>query len=371
MKSPGTLIVMVGTFPPPVHGMAAVNAAVCERLLAARAEVVVIDIAAPNLDRSFIYRLARFPKVLRGMIRLSCMRGLRKGVLYMSVSGGYGQIYELGFLIVARLRGMRVFMHHHSFAYLDSPTRVTSLLVRLAGRKSIHIVQSAGMAERLRLTYRIPSAVSVSNAVFLVTPGTSNQINQHQNFVNVGFISNISAEKGIFEFLDLMTAVRDKGIKLHARIAGSFQDAATERQVGKVLLELATVEYVGPQYGEQKDDFYVSIDALVFPTRYINEAEPLIIHEAISHGIPVIAYGRGCIPEIVSPECGLVVPPGEAFVPAALAQIEAWLAKPQAFQAASAAAAARFTALREENLHRWEDIQAELLGERLHEARSN
>jgi len=371
MRMKHSPIVMVGAFPPPVHGMAAVNAAVHERLHMAGAEVVVIDLAAPNIDRALISRLARLPRVLRGLARLSCMRVQRNGMFYISVSGGLGQVYELVFLIVARLRSMRVFLHHHSFAYLEVPNRITGLLAWLAGHNSVHIVQSAGMAERLRVTYHITNVVAVSNVVFIVAQDAATLAYVRKKVANMGYISNISAEKGIFEFLDLMTAVRDKGINLHAKIAGSFQDTKTERQVRKLLLELPALEYVGPKYGKDKEDFFAGIDVLIFPTLYDNETEGLVNHEAMQYALPVIAYGRGCIPEIVSPECGLVVPPGEAFVPAALAQIEAWLAKPQAFQAASAAAAARFTALREENLHRWEDIQAELLGERLHEARSN
>jgi len=52
------------------------------------------------------------------------------------------------------------------------------------------------------------------------------------------------------------------------------------------------------------------------------------IHEAMSRGIPVIAYGRGCIPEIIGADCGLVIDPADPFVPAALAKLESWLAEP-------------------------------------------
>ena len=148
----------------------------------------------------------------------------------------------------------------------------------------------------------------------------------------LGFISNIAREKGVFEFLDLMTAVDMAGLPLHARLAGPFQDADTEQAVRERLRSLPHVEYVGPQYGAAKDAFYAGIDALVFPTRYDNETERVTNHEAMSRGIPVIAYGRGCIPEIVGADCGLVIDPAEPFVPAALAKLESWLADPAAFR---------------------------------------
>src|SRR5680860_532784 len=89
----------------------------------------------------------------------------------------------------------------------------------------------------------------------------------------------------------------------------------------QALKELHSLDYVGPQYGADKKTFFDSIDALIFPTRYANEAEPLTIHEAATHGLSVIAYGRGSIPEIVGSDCGLVIDPAETLAPAALAQI--------------------------------------------------
>ncbi|MGB5147908.1 MAG: glycosyltransferase [Porticoccaceae bacterium] len=115
---------------------------------------------------------------------------------------------------------------------------------------------------------------------------------------------------------------------VHAKLAGPFQDADTEQAVRERLRALPQVEYVGPQYGAAKDAFYAGIDALVFPTRYENQTEGIVNHEALSRGIPVIAYGRGCIPEIIGADCGLVIDPAEPFVPAALAKLENWLADP-------------------------------------------
>jgi glycosyltransferase involved in cell wall biosynthesis len=131
-------------------------------------------------------------------------------------------------------------------------------------------------------------------------------------------------------------------------------------KVRKLLEKLHPVEYIGPQYGDGKKLFFDSIDVLIFPS--YNEAEPLIIHEAMQRALPVITYGRGCIPEIVVSECGRVIPPDKEFVPLALDQIQTWLADPALFRAASIAAAARFAALRAVNAHYWEGLVTRLLG---------
>jgi len=182
----------------------------------------------------------------------------------------------------------------------------------------------------------------------------------------LGFFSNVSRDKGIFDFLDLVQATEAQGLSLLSHVAGPFQDVQTERAVNRRLQKLTTTQYVGPQYGADKDRFFDGIDVLVFPTSYVNEAEPLAILEALSRGIPIITYARGCIPEILTSECGKVIDQDEPFVPAALEQIKAWLDDPSAFAAASQAAITRFHQLYAANDARWRSLLAEMLGSEAH-----
>lgn len=353
-------VVMVGAFPPPVHGMAAVNAAVRDALRQAGVTATVIDLAPPNLDRSLAARLGRLPRVLRGLGRLARQSALRGETLYMSVSGGLGQVYELAFLLLARLRGMRVFLHHHSFAYLGEPTWLAQVLVTSAGSRAVHVTQSRGMAQRLQVLYGAGHVVPISNAVLY--PREAGAARCRMAVRKLGFLSNLAAEKGVFEFLDLMATAEAAGLPVTGVLAGACQDQNMRDRVEQRLRSQRNLSYVGAVYGADKEQFLDAIDVLVFPTRYRNETEALVNHEAMSRGIPVIAYGRGCIPEIVSADCGLVIDPAEPFVPAALAKLESWLADPAAFQAASQAAAARFVRTYDENAARWRALLEDIVG---------
>lgn len=357
-------IVMVGAFPPPVHGMAAVNEAMLGALRQAEVEPRVINLAAFSLNRSLRSRLGRLPRVLRGLMSLSGVRRTRSGVgvLYISVSGGYGQLYELAFLFIARLKRMKIYLHHHSFAYTDKPNKLARKLFRMGGINATHIVLSPGMGAALKKHYYLRHTAAISNAVFF-PPSSSTEIERSRaEMKTLGFISNISFEKGIFEFLDLMKAVKDAGLSVRAKVAGPFQDVQTEERVRRQLKKLSAVEYVGPKYGAEKDAFFTTIDALIFPTGYINEAEPLILHEAMARAIPIIAYGRGCIPEIVGTDCGRVIDPGQSFVAEALAQVKAWRADSVSFEKASKAALTRFAQTYAENQMRWHVLLCELTG---------
>lgn len=356
-------ITMVGPFPPPLHGMAAVNAAVRERLRAAGAETLEIDLAPSSLGRSLSSKLGRLPRVIRGLWRLSSARDLSGKVLYMSVSGGLGQVYEIVFLLLARLRRMRVYLHHHSFAYLDTRRILATFLGIIAGPRATHLALSRKMMERLQELYpAVRKAVWISNASLMLAP-IDPAPEPRRQLKTLGFLGNITEEKGIFDFLALMRAMEFHRIPVCAKLAGPFQAAKTEQDVLEDVTRLDHVEYVGAIYGEDKDDFYAGIDALAFPTRYANEAEPLTIHEAMRLGLPVIAFGRGCIPEVLSSDSGLVIAPEESFVALALQQVEAWISSPSTLERASRAAPKRFRHSFEASLHCWDSLLSEMLAE--------
>lgn len=355
-----TDVVMVGPFPPPVHGMSTTNAAVHDHLVALGAAVTVLDTAAPNLDRSLLQRLGRLPRIAQGLWRLATLRRISQTTLYLSASGGWGQIYDVLFLLVARLRRMRIFIRHCCFSYLDDPTRLAKILTAVSGHGAVHVTQSKGMAQRLQAVYGPSHVVPISNAVLY--PCAVGSARCRTTVRTLGFLSNLSTEKGVFEFLDLMTAADAAGLALFGMLAGPCQDQNIRNQVDVRLRSLKNVNYVGPVYGAQKEQFLDSIDVLIFPTRYRNETEAKVNHEAMSHGIPVIAYGRGCIPEIVGSDCGLVIDPAAPFVTTALTQLKTWLATPVAFEVASQAAMRRFARTHSENTERWVALLADVAG---------
>ena len=354
-------VTMVGAFPPPVHGMAATNAAVRDQFVAAGATTRVIDVSANTLASSLASRLERLPKIGSAALGL-LFGGHRSGdPLYMSMSGGLGQLYEILFILCARLRGLRLYLHHHSFAYLDTPNLVSWFLVLAAGRSAVHITLSRHMAERLQQLYRVRRASPVSNTVFLPGP-QSVDFPDRIRLGTVGFMSNLSLEKGLFEFFNLAADMQRSGMPVKASLAGPFQDARTEEQARARLTDIDNVEYVGQKYGEEKDVFYSDIDVFIFPTLYRNEAEPLVIHEAMSRGIPVIAYGRGCIPEMIGSDSGLVIDPSVPFDPPALATIQEWIHAPESYRRASRSARAQFASCVADSTRVWHSLLEEILG---------
>lgn len=347
-------ITMIGPFPPPLHGASAVNAAVRDSLLNRPIQLRWFNLSPFGASRSLVSRVSRLPRIFIGLTRLAWQWPRLGQSLYMSLSGGPGLLYETAFLCLARLQRRQVTLHHHSYAYLDRSNRLAACLFRLAGPSATHVVLSPLMAGRLQSTYAVQSIRIVSNAIFLPRPAEPEALPIRSQLTTLGFLSNISVDKGIDDFLDLIAEIRRRGVRIQATLAGPFRDDRTARRVGARLASLPEVEYIGALYGLEKTNFLKAIDVLIFPSRSLDEAEPLTIHEALRSAVPVIAYGRGAIPEIVEPEAGLILDPTEPFVPAAAARIEHWIAEPAAFKAASCRAAAAFRTHYEAAVRHWQ-----------------
>jgi glycosyltransferase involved in cell wall biosynthesis len=200
------------------------------------------------------------------------------------------------------------------------------------------------MATSLKKTYpAIEQLVVLSNASLLPLPIDLPRPVRKSCIPNrFGFLGNISVEKGISEFLDVMQILCARDRRITGSLAGPFQDAKVEKKVKKRLYALPQVEYVGPKYGKDKSNFFNSIDVLLFPTKYAHEAEPLTVLEAMAHGVPVIGWDRGCLPSMITGTEGFLVPKTTDFVDAAVRQVLDWRSVPGTFGEASKAAVDRF-----------------------------
>jgi glycosyltransferase involved in cell wall biosynthesis len=335
---------LVGPYPPPVHGMAAVTKGIWQALEVAACPSIVINTAGLVLNRGWLWRLTRAPRVAAAACQLAwyVLTG-QADTLYLAVAGGLGKIYDLVFLVVARLGIGRIILHHHSFAYLEQPNTLAKCLVNVAGSRAVHLVLCEEHGRRLQSAYsKTRSVLVLQNAAF-VESFTSLEVKER--LCCIGFLGNISYEKGIIEFLTVAEKLAIQHPDIVALVAGPFQDKRVELDVRTRMSALSTVRYLGPTYGEQKAAFFRAVDVLLFPTRYVNEAAPLTIYEALSSGVPVIARDRGCIPQMLTRGANLVIPQEHDFVEEALQYIRYLHSTPLALQTSSRDAKSSFASM--------------------------
>lgn len=111
----------------------------------------------------------------------------------------------------------------------------------------------------------------------------------------LAFLGRISPEKGIDQAIEI---AKRCGIKL--KIAAKVDRADEEyfRSRVKPLLDCSLIEFVGEISDGEKNDFLGNAMALLFPIAW-EEPFGIVLIEAMASGLPVIAYRRGSVPEIV------------------------------------------------------------------------
>lgn len=292
-------IVAIVQLPPPVTGLSAVNKQMVAQLAGSGKLKTVVNVAPPVGARGVRKHLARLS--LTAGAAATLIRARRDGAttLYMPSDGGAGMTWNLALVGVARLLGYRMWVHHHSFAYINRRSWLMWLQLWLAPSGARHLVLCDTMLEGMERRYptvwsrRGHSGLVLGNA-FMVPP-LGDPVPRRGPVV-IGHLSNLTAEKGAVRFIDLFRAARAEGLDLRARIAGPISDEAVRQAIEAAVRDHGDAfQWLGPVYGGDKTQFYESIDAFVFPSDYANEAQPLVLLEALAAGAAVLATERGCM----------------------------------------------------------------------------
>jgi glycosyltransferase involved in cell wall biosynthesis len=336
------LLLAVGPFPPPVNGNALITSRACDRL-SNSFRVVRCDTSVPGRRRSVGYHARRFMRHLQSLLAIIRHSRERGRVLYVSCPGGLALWYGVAVVGMARLSRYQIVVHHHSFRYLDRRIFALAALVVTGGRATTHVCLCGRMRARLREQY--PRAFHVivwSNAAFVLPEAVEENRSQVGPPLVLGHLSNLSMTKGTPEFIELVRAARREGLDVVGRIAGPTMSPEVTRIVHDSVRELGdALTYSGRVTDDERTCFLAGVDLFVFPTRYLHEAEPLVVFESMAAGVPVVAFARGCIPGQLA-DTGRSIPVEADFVDATLPFVRRLVADAELRRRDSHAARAAF-----------------------------
>ncbi len=330
-------VYFIAVTPPPVNGMTVVSGMVRDGLKD-EFDLKSVPIRKSTLAGLSLWTLQRQLKIFFSLL-VSALVSRGRYPCYFVTDSENGLFFND--LIHARLLKLgfsHVFLHHHVMSYANDHNRHFDRIHKRLGKRATHIVLSETMQVKLESNYDIQGE-------FIVLGNSNFTHYQPQKIVRksigqIGFLSNISEEKGILRFLEVARALTAKGFSFDAEIAGPVSDDALKTEIEKFVDEApATRRYLGPVHGDKKSKFLLRNDVLLFPSSYKNEAQPVTIFEAMAHSSVVISTDIGCIgrqlddTHVFSPD---------RYCDATVAILENWFAAPALFSENSENALALF-----------------------------
>lgn len=305
-------ILFLVQLPPPIHGMSMVNQYLLQsQAIADVFETKFIDLALSktisNIGHLSIFKFFRlaffFPKVILHLFLF------RPKAVYFTLSPLGPALYRDIFicLVINALRIPIVIHMHGKGLSLIPKSSIKNKLVRAAFNDNYVIALSEGLKKDVsHLPLREIFAIGNGIKNLPVEPKES-LANREIRFL---FLSNLVKSKGIIDLINALSLLSISNSTWKLRIVGNNGDVTAE-EVNKLIIGKglqSSIEILGPRYGAEKADQLNWADVLVFPTYYENECFPLVVLEAMMHGLAVVSTFEGAIPEIITEEStGLLV----------------------------------------------------------------
>jgi glycosyltransferase involved in cell wall biosynthesis len=137
----------------------------------------------------------------------------------------------------------------------------------------------------------------------------------------------------------ILRELRDAGVPFVCLVAGDGQDMGWMRSFVRRHRLTGQVRLLGMQPHARVRELLAAGDILLLPSE--NEAISLVATEAMAMGVVPVAAAVGGLPELVTPECGVLVPPGEGELAAYVAALRHLIEQPAERQRLAEAGRAR------------------------------
>jgi len=208
---------------------------------------------------------------------------------------------------------------HHPLALETGLTPRDAAALRESERRALSfthgvVANSATTARVLAADYGVPA-----ERITVAPPGTDRapQIRRdHSGPIALLAVGSIVPRKGYDLLVEALAGMLD--LPWHLTIVGEARDRAAADQLRAAIEHhrlTPRVSLVGAVQPYRLTGLYGASDLFVLPSRY--EGFGMAYAEAIAHGLPVIGTTAGAIPETVSVEVGILVPPDDVAALAA------------------------------------------------------
>lgn len=303
--------------PPPVHGAAMMGKYIHDsKLVNESFECHYINLTtAKNLEDIGHFRMGKLFDFLHLLqhIRKS-IKAIRPDLVYITPNAKAPAFYK-DYIVVQliKMAGCKVVLHYHNkgIATRQNFWRDNQLYKRFFKGVKVILLADALYPDVRKYVKR--------ENVYICPNGIPDTVNHtlckdtHTiDKTHILFLSNLIISKGVLVLLDALEILKRKGYQFFCNFVGGetveidakrFQEEVKSRGLDD------SVRYDGKKYGDDKEQFYSNADIFCFPTFYPNECFPLVLLEAMQHGVACVSTNEGGIPQIIDEgKNGFMVP---------------------------------------------------------------
>lgn len=322
--------VLIGPFPPPVHGASMVNSKLSQFLRQRDVSVRAFNIAPYTYEKGPLYHLSRFQRFVRAAIGIIPIS--RNEPFLINVDGGFGVLYNILLAALVRAKNARLALYHHSSRYIYKRSKLVAILVAVCGKKTLHVACSSKMLSEFQTRYGdLSHTIVISNAAW-VESGVQTFDKVASTSIRLGFLSNLNPEKGVFRAIDTLRQLRRIGHDATLVVAGSMPSSGEGPDFEELEREFGgSLSYLGKIGGEEKSKFFNDLDYFLFPSLYRHETQSLVVSEALSHGVPVVTFNHMFVKELLGAG-GLAIEKNMPFVDEAVKWIAHGEESPEVYE---------------------------------------
>jgi glycosyltransferase involved in cell wall biosynthesis len=231
------------------------------------------------------------------------IRRTRSQIVHVHTCSSFSFYRSLVDVALARLHGCRTCVHIHGGRFdefcADSGAVARWIIRRGCELTDAVFVLAPYWASRLRPFLGKAQIHAVANGV-AVSRGAPRRPKSTSHTCRFVYLGALCARKGLNELLAAAGQMRAAGVPFELVLAGPVEPPTQnwEESVRQLGLEKC-VQFAGIVAGARKSELLESADCLVLPSH--QEGLPMVLLEAATAGLPVIATNVGAIPEFLQP----------------------------------------------------------------------
>lgn len=304
---------IVSNFPPPVHGVAAFNAALIDELtrrgidhrsfsIGTRGELR--DVSRLGVSKIFADGATMF-RLGVALARARAAGRMPAAIYFTPCQGGAGVLRDLAIAYTARGFGGRLVAHIHGCAWLAiwqrggwharamaAALRACDQTICLGSTFAAKLAASTGLA-CIGINNGVAPSRRAADDIRAPAPGAR---------IELLFLSNLYRAKGLWVAAGAARALARQRVDVRLRCAGAWLfDGERAEFMVEFAAELAagTIELVGFADEATKARLFVSSHFFVLPIAGDVEGQPLALLEAMAHGVVPITTTAGGMVDIV------------------------------------------------------------------------